>query len=366
MAERRHSNQQLKYAIAAPAAAFGVALAVTALALLAGGKDPILAFRRMADYGSSIDSVVVTINEALPLFIAGLAVAVGFRTNLFNIGVEGQYRLAALLGAAIGVNTPGPGFVKIISTMVCAVIVGAVWAGIAGVLKAYRNVNEVIATIMMNGIVASLIGILLKWGPVAKIERQQFRTKLFPKSAWFPSINIRGSDLYLWVLVAAAVGVVVHLLINRTRFGFDLRASGINPGAALTSGVNPKRMIVTTMLISGGLAGLVGMPILLHKSHQVTQDFPTQLGFTGIAVALVGRQKVPGIAVAALLFSFITRVSQSLTDPPLEAPKEIGIIMQGTMILSAVVAYEVVRRRAEAEAVRAAAERTAAMTGATA
>jgi general nucleoside transport system permease protein len=351
---------KLRYSFGAPLAAFGVAVVVTSMALVAGGKNPFLAFQRMGKYGATVDSVVVIINESLPLFLAGLAVAIGFKTNLFNIGVEGQYRLAIIPAAAIGANTPGPGWFKIIVTMLIAMVVSSLWAGIAGVLKAYRNVNEVIATIMLNGIVSSLVAILLKWTVVAKIERQQWRTTMYPKNAWFPSITIKGSELYLFVIVVAAVGVGVHYLITRSRFGYDLRASGLNPGAALTAGIDPKKMIVRTMLISGAIAGLIGMPHLLHKSHQVTQDFPQMLGFGGIAVALVGRQKVGGIAIAALLFAGINRVSQALTDPPLSAPKEIGTIMQGTMILSAVIAYEVVRRRAEADAIQDAAAATAA------
>lgn len=353
------NRQRLMYAAGAPAAAFVFAAAITGLALLAGGHNPFLAFSKMADYAATVDSVVVIINKALPLFISGLAVTIGFKTNLFNIGVEGQYRLGGLIGAAVGVATPGPGFLKIIVTMVVSVIVGALWAGIAGVLKAYRNVSEVISTIMLNGIFFSVYAMLLKWSLIAKVDNNIRQTRLFPKSAWFPSLKIGDSELHLWLFVAIAVGIGYHLLVNRSRFGFDLSASGMNPGAALSSGVNPKRMIITTMLISGGIAGLVGMPILLQDTHKFTQEFPSQYGFAGIAVALVGRQKTGGIAIAALLFSAIARMSQVLPDPPLQAPKEIGTIMQGTMILSAVIAYEVVRRRAEAAAIRDAATRTA-------
>jgi general nucleoside transport system permease protein len=351
----------MSYAVAAPVAAFGVAAVVTALALLAGGHNPFVAFGKMGHYAASVDSVVVVINKSLPLFVSGLAVAIGFKTNLFNIGVEGQYRLAAIIAAAVGVGMPGPGWLRIIVTMLTAIVVGALWAGIAGVLKAYRNVNEVIATIMLNGVFASLLGILLKWSAIASVKGAIRQTREFPESAWFPSLTIKGSTLYMWVFVAILLGVGYHFLVNRSRFGYDLRASGMNPGAALASGVSPKRMIITTMLISGGLAGMVGMPILLQDTHKFTQDFPSGYGFGGIAVALVGRQKAGGIAVAAVLFALIARMSQVLPDPPLQAPKEIGTIMQGTMMLSAVIAYEVVRRRSEAAAIRDAAIRTAAV-----
>ena len=362
MTRIRPTRQQVLATLSAPAAALGLAIVVTALALLAGGHNPFVAFGKMAHYLGSVDSVVVVINKSLPLFVAGLAVAIGFKTNLFNIGAEGQYRLAVIVAGACGAAIPGPGWWRILVTMVIAVVVGALWSGIAGVLKAYRNVNEVIATIMLNGVVASLIGMLLKWRLIAKVEGNQRVTKLFPKSAFFPEWTIKGSNLHLWVIIAVILGFAWHYLVNRSRFGFDLRASGLNPGAARSSGVDPKRMIITTMLISGGLAGLIGMPVLLHDTHKVTLEFPSGYGFAGIAIALVGRQKVGGIAIAALLFAAIARMSQVLPDPPLQAPKEIGTIMQGTMILAAVIAYEVVRRRAEAAAVRDAAARTTGVT----
>ena len=296
--------------------------------------------------------------------------AIGFKMNLFNIGVDGQYRLATILAAAVGAQLHLPGPIHVLVIMLVGMAIGAAYASVAGLLKAYRNVNEVISTIMLNGIAASLIGVLVKWKSVFVASGFSRGTKELPSSGWMFSLNRfvswfgfhipHGTGLWGWLLVAIVVGVVIHTLITRTRFGFDLRASGQNPGAALVSGVDPRRMIVRTMLISGALAGLVGMPILLNDTHKFTTEFPSTYGFAGIAVALVGRQKVGGIAAAAVLFAFIERAAQVLPDPPLYAPKELGTIMQGTMILSAVIAYEVIRRRAQAAAVHEAAQKAAA------
>jgi simple sugar transport system permease protein len=352
---------KLFYALAAPVSAFIVAITVAALALLASGKNPLVAYKQMVEYWWTVDSVVNSINDALPLYVSGVAVAIGFRANLFNIGVEGQYRLAAIVAAVVGASVPGPGFLRITLAMSAAMVVGAMYASIAGVLKAYRNVNEVIATIMLNGVMTGLVAIMLKWDLVASIRDQQLRTDRLPESAWFPSITIGGSELYLWLFVAIALGVAYHLTVNRSRFGFELRASGINPGAAVAAGVNSKRMIVKTMALSGAVAGLVGMPLLLQRQHEFTQQFQQGLGFVGIAVALVGRTKAGGMAAAALLFASLTRASQALTSPPTRGTKEIGTILQGTMILAAVIAYEVVRRRAEAHAIHEAAHSTAAI-----
>jgi general nucleoside transport system permease protein len=208
---------------------------------------------------------------------------------------------------------------------------------------------------MLNGIVASLLGYFLKH--IAHVKNQMRATTELPKSAWFPNLlHIgKGTTLHGFLIVAIILGVVFSVMMNRSRFGFDLRASGINPGAARASGVNPKAMVMRTMLISGGLAGLIGMPILLQDAHKYTQDFPALYGFAGIAVAIVGRYRAGGVALAALLFAAIERAAQILPQPPLRAPKEIGTIMQGTMMLSAVIAYEVVRRLGEASAIREAA-----------
>ena len=132
------------------------------------------------------------------------------------------------------------------------------------------------------------------------------------------------------------------MLLGRTRFGFDLRATGLSETAAVASGVNVKRMIIVTMLISGGVAGLVGLPLLLGAAYTFAQDFQTGSGFAGIAIALLGRNNPIGIAIGALLWSFLDSRRRSSTSRA--CPKEIVTIMQGVIVLSVVIAYELVRR----------------------
>jgi len=151
------------------------------------------------------------------------------------------------------------------------------------------------------------------------------------------------------------VGVAYYVLVWKTRFGYDLRASGLNPDAAQASGVDPRSMVIKTMLLSGAVAGLTGMMYLLSFFHSYSLDFPTGLGYTGIAVALVGRNNPVGIAIGALLFGFLERSAQILDLNNI--PKEIFYIMEGIIILTVVVAYEVVRRLVEAQETKAAAER---------
>jgi ABC-type uncharacterized transport system permease subunit len=165
--------------------------------------------------------------------------------------------------------------------------------------------------------------------------------------------------LYGYLVLAIIVGIIFYVVVWRTRFGFDLRTSGVNPFAAQSSGVDPGRMVIVTMLISGGLAGLVGMGQMLSSGHLYGDQFPSGLGFTGIAVALLGRNHPGGIAVGAFVWAAIETAAIGLSDVGI--PQEITRIMQGTLLLSAVIAYEIVRRHSEAAAIKAASHATQAL-----
>jgi general nucleoside transport system permease protein len=342
--------------VLAPLFALALAILISSLALFLIHENPLTAFRQMIDFGVQPDSLVFAVNSAVPLFLSGLAVAIGFRMGLFNIGVEGQYTLAALLAAYVGASVHLPGPIHVILILLVAMAVGALWASIAGVLKVWRGVHEVISTIMLNAIaISGLTPYLLSRYLQARPASLIIKTKDIPKSGLLPSLTtVRGIDLFGFLPIAVLVGIGFYVLVWRTRLGYDLRASGYNPDAARAAGVNPKAMILKTMLLSGAIAGLVGMPDLLGFFHRYGIDFTPQLGFTGIAVALVGRNHPVGIGLAALLFGFLDRSSQILDFEAI--PKEIVIIMTGVIVLTVVIAYEVVRRIVQAQEVKAAAE----------
>jgi simple sugar transport system permease protein len=318
---------------------------LSTIILLISGKDPLEAFQIMAEKGFTTDSQIYIIDRASMYYLAALAVAIGFRMNLFNIGVDGQYRMAAMLAAVVGGAVALPGPLHIALIVLTAVLVGAFWAGIVGVLKVTRGVNEVISSIMLNTIATGLLAYLIKPSVFGVREEgsNNLTTKPMPESAWFPNIS-RGDLGEIWgfVFVAAACGVAYWFLLARTRFGFDLRATGMSGTAAAASGVNVKRMVLAAMLISGGTAGLVGMPQLLSDSHQYSLDFPAGIGFIGIGIALLGRNHPVGIAFGALLWAFLDRLANPLDFA--EIPKEIVTIMQGTIVIAVVVAYELVGR----------------------
>jgi simple sugar transport system permease protein len=355
-------------ALAAPVAAAVSALLISSIALLLVGAEPLEAFDAMWDYLMTVDSLVAVVNRAIPYYIAGCAVAIGFKMNLFNIGVDGQYRLAALFAAAAGAAIDLPAVLHITVILLVAMAVGGAYAAIPGFLKVSRGVNEVVSTIMLNFIATGLTAYMLVNYFRNDAVQNQAETDPFPLSGRLPTLNwlleLFGFDvpdnarLSGFLPLAILVGVAFYLIIYRTRFGFDLRASGRNPNAARSSGVNPKRMIMMTMILSGMIAGLAGMPPLLTEFYKYGDTFPTAIGFTGIAVALLGRNSPAGIAVAAIVWAGIERGAQNLRT--VDVPQEIGQILQGTLLLTAVIAFEVVRRYRLRLTVEEAAAKTAA------
>jgi ABC-type uncharacterized transport system permease subunit len=357
--------RRIGLALIGPVLAIVVALVISAIVIALIGEDPFAAVRVMVDLGDTpsqqTQAIVVILNRAVPLFLAGLAVSVAFRMGLFNIGVEGQYRMAAILSAAVGAAVVLPAPLHVLLIIVVAVVVGALWAGIVGLLKVTRGVSEVISSIMLNFIALGTASFLLT-GPLRGSGEGAsiVTTKPIPESGWFPGINgvLTGlglaeprTELYGFLLVAIVVGVLIAVLIKRTRFGFDLRASGLSLSAATASGVNARGMVIKTMLLSGAIAGLIGLPDLLGDTHEFGTQFTGGLGFLGIAVALLGRNTPVGIALSALLFAFLDRAALPLQFA--DIPSSVVTIIQGTIVLTVVIANEVARRLALRTAERA-------------
>ncbi|MFZ8999007.1 MAG: ABC transporter permease [Ilumatobacteraceae bacterium] len=357
--------RRIGLAVAAPLMAAIAAIAVSSVVLQVSGSDPVDTFTTMLENGIKLESIIDMLNRATPLYLSAIAAAIGFRMNLFNIGVEGQYILAAFLAAVVGSRLELWAPLHIAVVMLTAMLVGAAWSGLAGVLKVTRGVNEVISTIMLNFIaVGGLVAALLPRFIDDPTNPNQ-GTATIAESGRLPDLNSwvelftreisKGRRLTSVFLVAIVVGVVYHVVINRSRFGFDVRASGMNPNAARVGGIPPKRMIVLAMIGGGLVAGLVGMPDILSNKYAYDQSFVQGLGFAGIAVALLGRNTAPGMAIAALLFGFLDSSAAILQVSGL-ASREIVVIMQATILLVAVIAYEVVNRIRQRDEVKRAAQ----------
>jgi simple sugar transport system permease protein len=288
-------------------------------------------------------NLVNIVNYGAILYLSGVAAAIGFKMNLFNIGVEGQYRIAGLAAGWIAGAAWLPGYANTALAIVGAMVVGALWAGIAGWLRVSRGVSEVISTIMLNAIAGAMIGYFInKVGVRTGVD---LHTENIPKESWVGTIPLLGAEggIYGLSLLAVVVGVVYWALLSRTRFGFELRATGLSESAAIASGVNVKRMIVYTMLMSGAVAGLISLPAMFGTVHNYGQSIQAGLGFAGIAVALLGRNNPVGIAAGALIFAFL-REKGNLLNILAGISPEIVAVTQGVIVLSVVIAYEVVRR----------------------
>jgi ABC-type uncharacterized transport system permease subunit len=356
--------RRLGLALFAPVLAVAVAVVISSAVMAALQVNPMRVFQVMFDFGDTPDqqvtAIVVIVNRAIPLFLAGLAVAIAFRMGLFNIGVEGQYRLATIVAAAVGAAITLPGPLHVLVIMLVAIAVAAFWAAIVAVLKVTRGVSEVISSIMLNFVALGTASFLLT-GPFRGSAKGAsiIATADIPQSGWLPGLNgifgVLGlatppRELYGFLPLAIVAGVVISVLLNRTRFGFDLKASGMSPSAASASGVDARAMVIKTMLLSGAVAGLIGLPDLLGKNHSYTTDFTAGLGFLGIAVALLGRNRPGGIALGALLFAFLDRALVPLQIA--DYPASVVTIIQGTIVLAVVVANEVARRITRASAER--------------
>jgi len=277
------SVRRFALALAAPVCAFTFSIGVSSLVLMAFGTNPIDAWSEMLSYGTRLETFVETGNRATPLYLAGIAVAIGFRMNLFNIGVEGQYVLAALLAASAGAAVDLPPVLHVALIIAVAMTVGSAFAGVAGYLKVSRGVHEVISTIMLNAVALAAVGFLLRnWLLDESDTTLNMMTPEIPASGQFPHLNslvetftreiTRGRELWGFLLVAVFVGVLFHVFLNRTRAGFDLRATGLNPFAAEASGADPSTNIVRAMLLSGAVAGLIGLPRCWATPTNTTLD----------------------------------------------------------------------------------------------
>jgi general nucleoside transport system permease protein len=337
--------RRIAFALLAPVIAVAIAMAVTSVVIIATGSDSGIGDFWKIILSKPDDRVLVDIvNQTSMIYLSAVAAAVGFRMGLFNIGVEGQYTTASFAAASFAGAAFLPGFLNVIVSLLIAVVVGALWAGIAGILRVTRGVSEVISTIMLNAIAGILVGYLIdRYGIHGG---NSVRTKVIPAGSqvggWSPFTSADG-QVWTLGLLAVLVGAGFWVLLNRTTFGFDLRATGTSRTAAVASGIKVNRMILASMLISGGVAGLIWMPAFFGDAYSYGTTFQAGLGFTGIAVALLGRNQPLGMVFGAVLFAFLTAQSNSLTLLT-DISASVVQITQGVAVLAVVVAYELVRR----------------------
>ncbi len=250
---------------------------------------------------------------ATPLILTGLSVGFSFKTGLFNIGAPGQFVLGSYFAVYVGIKfTSIPPSIHWIVALAAGIAGGALWGAIPGLLKAYRNVHEVIASIMMNYIGIYLVNMLVK-NDTAIFDTLKNQSKTPAKGAIIPKMgldNLYGtSSVNGGIFIALIAVIVIYIVLNKTTFGYELKACGHNREASRYAGINEKKSIVMSMIISGALAGLGGALLLLAgagKHLEVVDILPAE-GFNGIPVALLGMSHPVGILLAALFIAYINQ-----------------------------------------------------------
>lgn len=291
-----------------------IALFIGGIFVLISGHNPIRAYAALllGAFGSAYD-ISETLVIAVPLTLAGLSVAVAFRTGLFNIGAQGQLLVGALAAGWTGSQFSDlPGIVLLPLTLISGVVAGGAYGALAGWLKATRGVNEVLTTIMQNYIVVFVMHWLLQNGPMSAPNALGTpASSPIGAGAILPIIVpnelVPLSRLHAGIVLAILAVVVFWFLLWRTSLGYELRAVGLGARAAAQAGIDPKRRMVTVMFIAGGFAGLAGMIQVSGLFHRVFDGFSAGFGFDAIAVALLGKNSPIGVTIAALLFAAFAR-----------------------------------------------------------
>ena len=338
-----------------------VAFLFGGLVVLATGHNPISTYGAIFDgtglnwlfpWTSSTEREIAALNlqqtllRTAPLILAGLAVAFAFRCGLFNIGGQGQYIVGSILALWIGVSFENmPAFLHILLAIIGGALAGAVWAGIAGALKAVAGTNEVISTIMLNWI-AIWIGVWLfnRGGPLQNTNPQQQDVPVSDDIVEGAKLPVFWGDpilqgLHIGIFIALAAVLVFWVILHRTVLGYEVRAVGYNPDAAAAAGISVARNYIVVMAICGAFAGLAGVIDVLGWQFRIaTNDIRiNDVGFTAIAVALLGRNTAIGVVFSALLFgALITGTSVRNLDPTIFEPAlatNLTLVIQGLVVL---------------------------------
>jgi simple sugar transport system permease protein len=316
------------------------AFAVGALVVVFVGDSPVETFQLLLGSAFSWpEGIGYTLFFATPLIFTGLAVAVAFRGGLLNIGAEGQLYIAAFATAWAGITFASlPAVVLVPLCAVTGILAGALWGAIPGVLKARFGSHEVINTIMLNFIAVALVGYLTQYhyrapgDPIMQSVPIAAAAHLPRLGRFVPGLPQR-IPLNVAFLLALVACWLVYVLLWKTKWGYEIRATGMNPAAAEYGGISVGGSVVVTMAISGGLAGMVGINEVLGYRYRYYDGFSDNYGFTGIAVALLGRNHPVGVVAAALLFAVLQRGGMPVDAFTQRVSKDIVTILQALVIL---------------------------------
>lgn len=318
-----------------PALSIVTSLVIGGVIIALSGSDPIAGYVGLwqGAFGES-KSIIETLIKTTPYIFAGLAVAMGIRGGLFNIGVEGQLFVGSIFAVIAGYVVELPPLLHVAFALLCGALGGALWAAIPGLLRAYTGAHEVITTIMTNYIALRIINwTISRGGPLRPPRNPLPETYRVLDSARLP-VLIPDTRLHIGVIMAVVAAVVIYWLLWRTPLGFEIRTVGLSHSAARYAGINVKRTVVLTMCFSGALAGLGGAVQVLGLKGFFTTGFNVGLGFDSIAVAMLGGSHPFGVMLSALLFGTLDAGAATM-QLRTQVPRDIVVIVQGLMLMFA-------------------------------
>jgi general nucleoside transport system permease protein len=305
--------------------------------LLAFGYNPVTSLKGLAtgSFGTTFLASETFVLMA-PLLLAALAFLVGFRARFYNIGVEGQLYIGALSAYLVGSQLGDlPSAVAIPIVLLASMAGGTLWLALPLLMRIKLQVNEIFPTLVMNFIALDVVNWLTA-GPIKDSQSGNLQTLLLPQSTWLP-VLVPGTRFNLGILIAGAAAILVYVVLYKTVLGYEIRASGANPRAAQSGGVDVSRSLLAVGLISGGLAGLAGMVVITGAEHLLAQNFSPGYGYQGIAVAALGTFHPLGALIASVLYAALSIGGESLQRSAAAIPIELTYVLQATIVLSVLI-----------------------------
>jgi simple sugar transport system permease protein len=358
MARRRRRFGVYALEQSAPFIGFVASGLVLTFIIIALGENPGKAFQGIYKFSISDPAkLAALLSISIPYYFSGLSIVIAFRAGVFNIGNEGQYFVGGMVGAIAGVYFPLPPVLHIPVVIIFSMLGGALWALVPAVLKAVRGISEVITTIMFNNIALALVNFLVN-GPLSGLQKgtslEPQMKKLLP-SAVFGKLNgfFRAigwnvpNYVYLdySLIVAIVMGVVIWFLLFRTRQGFEIRAVGTSIDVSRYAGIRVSRVQIGAFMLSGAIAGLIGLQEIFAIRGFYTYNLASGLGFDGIAISLIAKNSPVGIIFSSALFAFLKQAGYGLQLFS-KVPNSVTYAIQGIMILFIVAINEILIRAA--------------------
>jgi len=319
-----------------------LAFVVTAFLLIYGGFDPLEAYGLLLQ-GSvgGVREIGETLVRSTSLILTGLAIGFAFRCRLWNIGAEGQLYFGAIGAVVIALTVVGQiPVLGVIIAIIFGAIFGGAWAAIAGLLKSRLGVNEIIVTIMLNFIAILFVDFLVRGGPLQAVGFEP-QTELIPITAQLP-ILIEGTRLHAGFLLAIGAAIFCFLILFKSKLGFSLRSTGVNPKAASYAGIDIKKSILITIIISGAIAGIAGAALVQGVNDRLLPHISPGYGFIAIVIALLGREHPLGIVFVAVFFGALM-TGANLMYQTMGIPVAIAGTLQALVLIFALIGEFIAR-----------------------